>query len=326
MTPELAIIYASLIIGLTSSCVTPRFSRTGIFFGVTVHPEFHSTSDAAQILSRYRWTILSATVIGAVFVYAVSPLLHGLEWLIGAGAAILLQYCGWTMALRRANLRAQGFALPSSIRTASLSPRQGTLPFGWLVFAGPMVLVIATGVLLFQRRETLLPEEFRGALSLLVAPLVADILFLSLACFSAFQTRLVQRRGNHRSLGYFLLVLFSYAFTVMGIGGALSSGHIIGPRIAFASFVAGLLMCLLPVIILAFRARKPESEESAAGDNTPDECWRWGIVYYNPDDPALLLEKRVGFGWTLNYGNKWSWVCSVAILAIPVLLRLIWFM
>ncbi len=39
----------------------------------------------------------------------------------------------------------------------------------------------------------------------------------------------------------------------------------------------------------------------------PDEGWK-GIFYSNPEDPALLVPKRFGIGWTLNFGNPWSWV------------------
>jgi hypothetical protein len=31
---------------------------------------------------------------------------------------------------------------------------------------------------------------------------------------------------------------------------------------------------------------------------TPDACWHGGSVYYNSQDAALLVEKRIGVGWT----------------------------
>src|SRR5271165_2473801 len=37
-----------------------------------------------------------------------------------------------------------------------------------------------------------------------------------------------------------------------------------------------------------------------AGDRTPDSCWKWGIFYINPRDPALFVEKRFGIGYTIN--------------------------
>jgi uncharacterized membrane protein len=47
-------------------------------------------------------------------------------------------------------------------------------------------------------------------------------------------------------------------------------------------------------------------------NRTPDRCWKAGIFYVNPDDPALFVPKRFGIGYTLNLGNSWSW----AVLAL----------
>lgn len=58
------------------------------------------------------------------------------------------------------------------------------------------------------------------------------------------------------------------------------------------------------------------------GERPPDEEWR-GIFYSNPDNPALLVPKRYGIGYTLNFGNPWSWVLLAFILlavAAPIAL------
>lgn len=54
----------------------------------------------------------------------------------------------------------------------------------------------------------------------------------------------------------------------------------------------------------------------------PEEGWK-GIFYSNPEDPALLVPKRFGIGWTVNFGNPWSWVVLALILfavALPFIL------
>lgn len=51
-----------------------------------------------------------------------------------------------------------------------------------------------------------------------------------------------------------------------------------------------------------------------------DEHYRLGgRIYLNPEDPALWVEKRFGIGWTLNFGNRWSWLVLGLLLA-PALL------
>jgi transposase InsO family protein len=47
-------------------------------------------------------------------------------------------------------------------------------------------------------------------------------------------------------------------------------------------------------------------------DGTPDRCWKNdGVYYVNRADPALFVEKRVGIGYTPNFGNPWSWVVLI---------------
>ena len=51
---------------------------------------------------------------------------------------------------------------------------------------------------------------------------------------------------------------------------------------------------------------------------TPENCWKAGIFYVNHEDPALFVPKRFGIGYTLNFGNPWSW----AVLALIGLLAI----
>jgi uncharacterized membrane protein len=63
------------------------------------------------------------------------------------------------------------------------------------------------------------------------------------------------------------------------------------------------------------------SDSSPTGDRTPDDCWKLGMIYYNPADPALVIEKRFGIGWTLNFANRWAWVMTAAVVCFPILIR-----
>jgi len=45
-----------------------------------------------------------------------------------------------------------------------------------------------------------------------------------------------------------------------------------------------------------------ETFEKANRDD--DKFWKLGMIYINKDDPAFMIEKRFGIGWTINFGNK----------------------
>lgn len=49
-----------------------------------------------------------------------------------------------------------------------------------------------------------------------------------------------------------------------------------------------------------------------------DAQWKLGVVYFNPQDPAIWVEKRSGIGWTMNFANPKGWIMLIGIIAIIV--------
>jgi uncharacterized membrane protein len=46
--------------------------------------------------------------------------------------------------------------------------------------------------------------------------------------------------------------------------------------------------------------------------------WRLGIFYFNRDDRRLLVPKRRGFGWTLNFAHVGAWVIIGVFIVLLV--------
>jgi uncharacterized membrane protein len=44
-----------------------------------------------------------------------------------------------------------------------------------------------------------------------------------------------------------------------------------------------------------------------------------GLVYGNRSDPALLVHRRVGMGWTLNLGHPVGWAVLVCLAVLALL-------
>jgi uncharacterized membrane protein len=67
---------------------------------------------------------------------------------------------------------------------------------------------------------------------------------------------------------------------------------------------------------------KKQFEPDELGRNNPDH-YKWGIFYYNPDDPRTILPKRWKWmGWTLNFANPYSYLIIAGIVGFAVLLSL----
>lgn len=55
-------------------------------------------------------------------------------------------------------------------------------------------------------------------------------------------------------------------------------------------------------------------------DPEDDELWKFGIFYYNKNDPSIFVEKRFGIGSTLNYGTWQAWGITIFIIFISILM------
>ncbi|WP_319466631.1 DUF1648 domain-containing protein [uncultured Trichococcus sp.] len=50
-----------------------------------------------------------------------------------------------------------------------------------------------------------------------------------------------------------------------------------------------------------------------------ERYWKWGVWYFNPEDPSIFVEKRFGIGSTLNMARWQSWAFIAALFAFVVL-------
>jgi hypothetical protein len=75
---------------------------------------------------------------------------------------------------------------------------------------------------------------------------------------------------------------------------------------------------------LAAAGRSPT--DAPQGDRTEDKYWKCGgMFYYNPDDPAIWVEKRMGIGWTTNMARGAAWAILGAFLLLTLLFLVVTF-
>jgi len=75
----------------------------------------------------------------------------------------------------------------------------------------------------------------------------------------------------------------------------------------------GPLVFIVPIIVVMTRSL---AEPMNAIEPTPNECWKAGMIYYNPNDTALFVEKRTGLGYTFNFANRWSWALALGFVLL----------
>jgi uncharacterized membrane protein len=331
----------------------PSFSpRPEIFFAVTVAASYRRTAEAASIVRRFRRDILVQTLVALALAVAAgqfAPILapvSGIFWQLG----------GLFFAYSRARREVlQHAAMPSLVREAVLRRRGIHLPGGWLVQIGPFLMLAAMAVYLRMHWNEI-PARFAihwgldgqpngwatrstgGVLFPLILGAVICVLFIviNIAISGARSVRGdgadIEREDKFRGvllltlagMEYFMAVLFS-AIALM----PLRQRPDVAPPVA--AIVVPILVLIGFSTVALFRAARKRSLAAEAavarrapgtapiGDQTLDQYWRGGgLFYYNPDDPALLVEKRFGVGYTFNFGNPRAWITLGATLVFII--------
>jgi Family of unknown function (DUF5808)/Domain of unknown function (DUF1648) len=339
-----------IIIGALEAAIfwaLPLWERPGLFFSVTVSPEFRTSPEGQRLLRRYRTLAMVLVAIGWALVLAGGTpkrwplLILGVAWL-GFGPLIAFQ-------IAREEVMPNA-AKPLLIREAVLAPRAAHLPGGLLLQAGPFAILAAAAIYLRTHWDQI-PEIFPvhwgvdgqpngwstrtpigvyGPL-IIAAAMVAGLALITYGMLREARVVCVPGARSHgrdfpHQVGYFLAGLeYFLALTLSFVAMIPLLGP---PNIAF------VLLGSIALIAVAFEAahrlnqarahsigaETPQGAAGVFGDGTLNEHWKMGKFYFNPNDPALLVEKRFGIGYTLNFARGIAWLIMALLVFVPVAL------
>lgn len=327
--------------------VIPRFSRPDIYFAVTIEPSFRQSEAGRAIARRYSMQMLAwiaaAAAIIAISVFLGKPHLSSL--------AILVVSIGSLISLISANRWTRPHATaPNAVREASLTFREDRLPGGWIPSSLPFVILAAAGVYLNLHWDEI-PQRFpvhfgidgqpnRWAMrtpSAVYGNLAiggAICLMLVIMSWAIQRSRRIALRGaaaeseqSFRSMNVSVLLITEYLMAFLFAAIPIVTIFHVG-SVQFTVFINVALTVFFMVVLLVVFLRYGQGGTRLAGqaavtsppigDRTPDECWKWGIFYFNPEDPAIMVEKRFGIGYTMNFGNVRAWLILAAIFTLPL--------
>jgi uncharacterized membrane protein len=315
----------------------PLWRRSGVWFGVTVPPDFGNEPEARETLRLYRLETWGLSFGALLLAFA------GGQWEAAwmPAAAVVLQTVGATAAFALARRRILPYAQRmASVRSASVGLTREGFPGGAASALVPFSVLIAAGVYLranWQRIPARFPmhwgasgtpdrwgsptwQNVYGPL-LICAPLVGLLLLLGWAILRGSPRARVAATADWtarlRRANLLLLIAITWGISVMF--GAISLSPLFAPREMPGAMVWFPMALLLGTIfVFGWRMIRISQEPRSGSDGTPDECWKLGQFYYNPDDPALMVERRFGIGYTVNFGNRLSWLLMGVLLLIVI--------
>jgi uncharacterized membrane protein len=333
----------------------PRLSRRDLYFAVTVPPGLRDQSQGTSILRRYRIELIFLSVLALVaFVAGIARFGVGF-----VSTGHLIQVAASFIAFYRARLRVLPYAVPPTmIREADLHGHDRIIPGGWIAAAGPFILLVICGAYFWfhggepsSRFGTANGHEWAlwhwGAagppdgssvygLSVYLLSTGGILVALTLILYGlAHWVRPVYTGGpehahelKFRRAVSAILLAAEYYLTIQASWIVLVPRHGVLARVGL--FPLALVFALVAIVVLARlgqggsrmrAADDPRTVNSAVpiGDRTPDRYWKLGVFYFNPDDSAVLVEKRFGLGYSLNFARPTSWIILLLVLMAPLI-------
>lgn len=296
----------------------PDMTRHAILFGLAVPNNFRHTARACRSIAEFRMFVAVALIAVLIGIF-VSPIgaLNAIS-VAGPMLMLLIGCIGFVWQHRRL----KPFAIePLGAREVVVTNVPERLPwFVWLAL-GPFAILAAAAVFLSRHWKSI-PATFpvhwgingqpnawsnrtvHGVYGLLLmgAAVVSCMLILAFAIWFG------ARRSRFRRVTFGALIAIEYMQAL------LLSAVAVAPIV----HLPGWVMPVIPLVFIVpmlFAMARAITEPGGAPEPTPNECWKGGMIYFNPKDPALLVERRAGLGYTFNFGNPWSWVLLAMIVA-----------
>jgi uncharacterized membrane protein len=342
------VLVSVLLLGLgILSLLMPWYTRRELFFGVTVQPEFRRTPPARRIVRGYRVGICGVLAVALSILLVTQPPV----------IALFTHVLGTLVILVTAHHAASKYATPrnSAVEVDLSAPPERVpggavaafLPLAWLIGLGgwaamntarlPAHVVIHWGMHGPDRWVATTPESavllvaLPGLLCLVLAATAYGVLHRSRRISTSGPAAASERQFRRRYA--LLLLIVEYLIAGLPLFMLLDA-----PQAALRAWLVVLWITLIVFLIQLARAGQggsrsggqtaragqgaPIGDAAPVGDRTDDARWLGGMIYVNPADHALFVERRMGIGWTLNFGNLWGWLLVLGVIAVPLMLRI----
>ena len=326
--------YAAAVLVVTLICSVALGVVSNVVLG-----KMSSATDAASLNA-----ILAAAIVAA----ATIPLI--------ASFALMLHYRKRVKAIKRE----EGWKAERDEAVALIGFEEAPAPpsLAWNVVYVPIVLItLALGLALYPSTPDLVPThiDFAGNVNqwtpkgpaLIAFPLLVEVFMAACFIFSHWMTIRSKEDVDParpaisayaygafaRAACILLLVGGSVLTAVLGLVMILMMTEFLSMLVTMVLIIVATLVFVGATIAFSIvygqsgsrLVKRLEENGDIIADN--DEHWKAGIFYWNKDDASLILPKRFGVGWTMNWARPAAWaivggitLASIAFVAACMLL------
>jgi uncharacterized membrane protein len=328
------------------------------FFGVRVSPETYQ-GEGRRILRRYRFWLLmifiQVEVIGLVVAYY-----RGLTEFAVIAPRFLFVPCAMIFYIifyrqaKRLELVEEHQRFASSLKTRRLAD------YTKLPLEIALVILTIAPIFLLVYYYPQLPERipmhwnWKGeadewtpktyfavfSLAAMLVYMQALLLLIKRGVLGVKMTLPAEHTGQYLSLKEaalaltvrfmdwmrLLLCVFTGSISANIVFSAVEHLRFLSRLVTVLAWVSGVLM-FVAIAVAVYRFykvdRRLKMEVGRVYVQTQKDAAHWylgGLIYFNREDPALFVEKLVGWGYTFNMGNKWVYFYLAIMIAVPLLL------
>ena len=298
----------------------PHLSPQRLFFGVRVSAGFRTTPPAQAALRKYVLCVLAAFAAGLVLIAALGGERTGML----VAAALLPGFVGIAVLLRL-HYRLRPYSAPvNGVREADLSGDEDRLP-RWTLLVLPVFLAPLAAMRYLYVHWDQIPARYpvhfnasglpdglanRSPLSVAAPLWFAEGMLVLMALLALAIFYGSRPSANRRAiLGLLGVIIYVLAFILTRVG--------LAPLEPFSPLELVVIVPVLVLVLLIWLVRR-NADPNQEVELTPDECWTFAGIYSNPGDPAIFVQRRIGWGYTVNFGNRRSWLILGGFLAAVI--------
>lgn len=332
----------------------PWLSRKNVLFGVVFgDTEIWSENRARHTIKQF--VLFSAAiailvaVIFALIVHSTKMDVMAMSRFYGVAifAFILLEMIPYIIAnqsIKKLKASLLNKNLVKDKITVEIGGHKDTSPLSlswFLLLLVPIVLTIILAIHYYPMMPERIATHFGAggvadawktkSIGLVLGPVFNQILFSALIFLIGFFVRRAPSSvkgspGAAPGYPYFRRILsifiigFAFVVEIQFIVIELVYAGIVHNIQASEYITIGLSTILAISLFIAFFrfARRREPTGAVLDD---DSKWIFGMIYFNPSDSSLFVEKRHGIGQTINFGRPASWIFIVAIIVFIIIVQ-----
>lgn len=340
--------------------ITPFITRKTIVFGVHVPKDFLNDKEIQGIKTLY---IINFLTVSLVFMILVVIRMKNINFAVGGiFIEVIIMFAMYmkahyeVYALKSKREWSKG---KKEIAVVDMDFRKEKIvvsPLWFLLSIAIIILTVAVGINRYPNMPSRIPIHFNlqgmpdsyasktivSVFSFSIVQLIMTILmFVSYKMIELAKQQIdpsnpeISKEKNlkFRRIWSGFVVFASTLINVILMGTAFIVYRAIKDwqsKIAIFSILPGLIIAIAAIVVSVMTGQggerikiDRENNKPSSVDRDDDKYWKGGLIYYNPDDPALFVEKRFGIGWTVNFARPSIWVGIIVLILIIVSISMI---